>query len=106
MTVSIFFHQDKPLQPGHIMVGVEEYAVRDLPVSSRSARLLVVTLHRLREGGVDHKAHVRFVNAHSKGNCRTDNLTAILINPLVLYFISGGVTEASVISQGSKAIVL
>lgn len=67
--------QDKPLQPGHIMVVVEEYAVRDLPVSSRSARLLVVTLHRLREGGVDHKAHVRFVDAHSKGNCRTDNLT-------------------------------
>lgn len=67
--------QDKPLQPGHVVVGVEEYAVRDLPVSSGSARLLVVTLHGLREGGVDHKAHVRLVDAHSKGNRCTDNLT-------------------------------
>lgn len=66
--------QDKPLQPGHVVVGVEEYAVRDLSVSSGSARLLVVTLHRLWEGGMDHKAHIWFVNAHSKGNCRTDYL--------------------------------
>lgn len=66
--------QDKPLQPGHVVVGVEEYAVRDLPVPSGSAGLLVVTLHGLREGGVDHKAHVRFVDAHSKGDCRADDL--------------------------------
>lgn len=65
---------DESLQPRHIVVGVEEHAVRDFPVPSGSARLLVVPLHRLGERRVDHKPHVRLVDAHSKGNGRADHL--------------------------------
>lgn len=48
--------------------------MRDLSISACSARLLVITFYRLREAGVDHVAHVRFVDAHSKGDGGTDDL--------------------------------
>lgn len=45
-----------------------------LSIPASSARLLVVTFDGLGKGRVDNVAHVRLVNAHSKGNCCTYHL--------------------------------
>lgn len=65
---------DDPFDAVDISVGVEEDAVRDFPVPARSPRLLIITLHRLGQAGVDHVAHVGFVDAHSERYGGTDDL--------------------------------
>ena len=65
---------DNPLDSLDVGVRVEENTVRDLSVSASSPRLLVVTLHRLWQTGVDHVAHIRLVDAHSEGYGGTDDL--------------------------------
>lgn len=56
-------------------VRVEEDTVGDLSISASSPRLLVVTLHRLRQTGVDHITHVGLVDAHAERYGGTDDLT-------------------------------
>lgn len=65
---------DDPLDAMHIGVGVEENAVRDLPVPAGPPRLLVVALYGFRQTGVDHVAHVRLVDAHAESNGGTNDL--------------------------------
>mmetsp|Transcript_18773 Transcript_18773/g.61302 ORF Transcript_18773/g.61302 Transcript_18773/m.61302 type:complete len:364 (-) Transcript_18773:791-1882(-) len=44
----------------------KQNAMRRLAVAAGTPRLLVVVLHRFAERVVDHKAHVRFVDAHTE----------------------------------------
>ena len=52
---------------GDVAGGVEEDAVRRLPVPSSPSRLLVVGLQALGHVVVDDIAHIGFVNAHAEG---------------------------------------
>lgn len=58
-----------------VSVGVEKDAMGDFSVSARPPRLLIITLHGLGQAGVDHVAHVGFVDAHSERYGGTDDLT-------------------------------
>lgn len=66
---------DNPFDAVDVSVGVEKNAMGDFPVSACSPRLLIITFHRLGQAGVDHVAHVGFVDAHSEGYGGTDDLT-------------------------------
>lgn len=66
---------DNPFDAVDISVGVEKNAMGDFSVSACSPRLLIITFHRLGQAGVDHVAHVGFVDAHSKSYGGTDDLT-------------------------------
>lgn len=114
---------DDPFDAVDVRVWVEKNAMRDFSVSACSPRLLIITFHRLGQAGVDHIAHVRFVDAHSKryggtdhlANKRNDvrgyknqqrllrllsaNLAAVLIDPLCLHILSVTVTQSCVIGQ-------
>lgn len=70
-----FHHAPEPLD---ILVGVEEDTLWQQPISARPARLLVISLHRLRQGVVDHKPNVRLVNTHTKCYCGANHLKMFL----------------------------
>ena len=56
---------------------VEGDAVGGAPVPPRPPALLVVVLHGLAEGVVDHKADVGLVYAHAKGHSGYDDLMGL-----------------------------
>lgn len=115
---------DDPFDAVHITVGVEKDAMGDFSVPACSPRLLIITFHRLGQAGVDHVAHVGFVDAHSERYGGTDDLTgerilirssknplfcvvganlaAILIDPLCLHAFSVAVTQPCVIGESQQ----
>ena len=56
----------------------QQIALRRLPVTSATTRLLVVLLERLGHAAVDHIAHVALVDAHAKGVGRHHHLHVIV----------------------------
>ena len=71
-------------------------------IAARPARFLVVGLQALGQIHVRHKAHIRFVDAHAKGDRGHHNHAAVPAEPLQHGRAPLGI-EASVISQGVKA---
>lgn len=74
-TKSFVLHTaDDPFDAVDISVGIKQNAVWDLSISAGSSWLLIVTLHWLRQTGVDHVAHIRLIYSHAEGYGGTDHL--------------------------------
>eukprot|EP00968_Pinguiococcus_pyrenoidosus_P024769 scaffold5039_cov255-Pinguiococcus_pyrenoidosus.AAC.7 len=69
---------------GHILLPVEQEAIRWQAVSACPAGLLIVSFDALRERGVAHVSDVRLVDAHAVGNRRADDADLALL-PLELH---------------------
>jgi len=86
-------------------IGVVEYAVCFLLVSSCSPAFLDVSLETLGDAVVDHEPHVVLVNSHAKGNGGHNNLDIVPHPPLLNVFLVV-IVELSMIVANLHLIVL
>ena len=57
----------------HVAARIEQHAIGRQPVAAGAAGFLIVALDVFRQVGVDHAAHVRFVDAHAEGDGGADD---------------------------------
>ena len=81
---------------------IEQHAIGGEPVASGSAGFLLIIFERFGERGVNHEAHVGFVNAHSKGDSGDDDL-ALVAQERLLRFAALFVVHSGVIGSGFES---
>ena len=93
---------DEAAQLGHIARPMHHPGDGGQAIAAAPARFLVIGLQALGQIHVRHKAHVRFVDAHAKGDCGHHDHAAVAAKPLQHGRAPLGI-ESGVISEGVKA---
>ncbi|MNB99359.1 hypothetical protein D3C75_466380 [compost metagenome] len=92
-------------QPGHIGRIVKQHRLGRQAITPGAARLLIVGFDIARNVEMHHKAHVRFVDAHTKGDGRHHNLQIVALE-LLLHLGTDVVFQPGMVSRRAKTPTL